>query len=82
MENNPAMENRPTNRLKVVLAERRQTNKWLAAQLGVDQTTVSKWCTNSNQPDIFTFFRICRLLNVSMEDMIREDSTVKTDGNR
>lgn len=82
MENNPVMENRLTNRLKVVLAERRQTNKWLAAQLGVDQTTVSKWCTNSSQPDIFTFSRICRLLNVSMEDMIREDSTVKTDGNR
>lgn len=41
------MENRPTNRLKVVFAERRQTNKWLAAQLGIDQTTVSKWCTNS-----------------------------------
>lgn len=76
------MENLPTNRLKVVLAERRQTNKWLAAQPGVDQTTVSKWCTNSSQSDIFTFSRICRLLNISMEEMIREDSTVKTDGNR
>lgn len=82
MENNPAMENRPTNRLKVVLAERRHTNKWLAAQLGVDQTTVSKWYTNSSQPDIFTFSRICRLLNVSMEEMIRETSLETTDGNR
>lgn len=44
-----------TNRLKVILAERRKTNKWLAEQVGVDQTTVSKWCTNVNQPDIFTF---------------------------
>lgn len=76
------MENRPTNRLKVVLAERRHTNKWLAAQLGVDQTAVSKWCTNSSQPDIFTFSRICRLLDVSMEEMIRETSLETTDGNR
>lgn len=75
------MENRPTNRLKVVLAERRLTNKWLATQLGVDQTTVSKWCTNSSQPDIFTFSRICRILNTSMEDMIRETTPETADGN-
>lgn len=75
------MENRPTNRLKVVLAERRLTNKWLATQLGVDQTTVSKWCTNSSQPDIFTFSRICRILNTRMEDMIRETTAEITDGN-
>ena len=74
------MENRPTNRLKVVLAERRLTNKWLATQLGVDQTTVSKWCTNSSQPDIFTFSRICRILNTRMEDMIRETTAEMTDG--
>lgn len=75
------MENRPTNRLKVVLAERRLTNKWLAAQLGVDQTTVSKWSTNSSQPDIFTFSRICRILNTRMEDMIRETTPETADGN-
>lgn len=75
------MENRPTNRLKVVLAERRLTNKWLATQLGVDQTTVSKWCTNSSQPDIFTFSRICRILNTRMEDMIRETTPEMIDGN-
>ena len=76
------MENHPTNRLKVVLAEQRLTNKWLAAQLGVDQTTVSKWCTNSSQPDIFTFSRICRILNTRMEDIIRETTLETTDGNR
>ena len=76
------MEHRPTNRLKVVLAESRRTNKWLAAQLGVDQTTVSKWCTNSSQPDIFTFSRICRILNTKMEEMIRETTPETSDGNR
>lgn len=40
------------NRLKVVLAEKQRTNKWLAEQLGKDQTTISKWCTDSSQPDL------------------------------
>lgn len=37
---------RDINRLKVVLAEKKRTNKWLASQLGVDPSMVSKWCTN------------------------------------
>ena len=41
------MEGKDLNRLKVVLAEKKRTNKWLAEQIGVDQATVSKWCTNS-----------------------------------
>ena len=43
------MEGKDLNRLKVVLAEKKRTNKWLAEQIGVDQATVSKWCTNSCQ---------------------------------
>ena len=34
------------NRLKVVLAEKKRTNRWLAAQLGKNEATISKWCTN------------------------------------
>ena len=40
------------NRLKVVLVEKKKTNKWLAEQLGKDPATVSKWCTNSSQPGL------------------------------
>lgn len=40
------------NRIKVVLADRQKTNKWLAEQLGKDPATVSKWCTNSCQPSL------------------------------
>lgn len=46
------MEDKDLNRLKVVLAEKKRTNKWLAEQIGVDQATVSKWCTNSEQPKL------------------------------
>jgi len=60
------------NRLKVVLAEKKRTNKWLAEQLGKDQGTISKWCTNTSQPDIGTFVRISKILNVKFEDLIDE----------
>lgn len=39
------------NQLKVILAEKKRTNKWLAETLGGNPTTVSKWCANSSQPD-------------------------------
>lgn len=44
------------NQLKIVLAKKKRTNKWLAEQLGVNQTTVSKWCTNTTQPDLLILY--------------------------
>ena len=64
------MENKDINRLKIVLAEKKRTNKWLAEQLGKDQATVSKWCTNTSQPSIETFLEIARLLNVDIKDLL------------
>ena len=58
------------NRIKVVLVEKKRTNKWLAEQLGVNQTTVSKWCTNTTQPDLATLKRISELLEVSVSEII------------
>ena len=52
------------NRLKVVLAEKKRTGKWLAAQLGKDPTTVSKWCTNTSQPDLQTLSAIAEILRI------------------
>lgn len=64
------------NRLKVVLAEKHLTNKWLAAKLGKDPGTVSKWCTNSMQPNLEMLREIALCLNVEMSDLlwsIKED---------
>lgn len=61
------------NRLKVVLAERRRTNRWLAEQLGKDQATVSKWCTNTSQPSLKTLFQIAEVLGVKAQDLISKD---------
>lgn len=54
------------NRIKVVLAEKKRTNKWLAEQLGKDPATVSKWCTNSAQPGLETLREVARLLDVDI----------------
>ena len=61
------------NRLKVVLAEKKRTNKWLCEQLGVNPSTVSKWCTNSSQPDLQTLVKIAKLLEVSVENLLRTE---------
>ena len=61
------------NCLKVVLAERRRTNKWLCEQLNVNPSTVSKWCTNSSQPDIETLIKISHLLDVELADLVNKD---------
>ena len=58
------------NRIKVVLAERKRTNKWLAAELDKDPATVSKWCTNSSQPDLATLRRVAVALGVDIRDLL------------
>ncbi len=59
------------NRIKVVLADKKKTNKWLAEQLGKDPATVSKWCTNSCQPTLETLMKIADLLEVEIAELIR-----------
>ena len=65
------MEGKDLNRLKVVLAEKKRTNKWLAEQLGVDPATVSKWCTNSAQPNLENLMEISRCLEIGLNELIR-----------
>lgn len=59
------------NRIKVVLVEKKRTNKWLASELGKDPATVSKWCTNSSQPDLATLVRIAEKLEVDVKELLR-----------
>ena len=58
------------NRIKVILVEKQKTGKWLAEQLGKSTCTVSKWCSNSIQPDLATLNKIAQLLNVDVRDLI------------
>jgi DNA-binding Xre family transcriptional regulator len=63
--------NQDINRIKVVLADKKRTNKWLAEQLGKDPTTVSKWCTNKVQPNLETMLIIAQILDCDIKDLLR-----------
>lgn len=60
------------NRIKVVLVEQQKTGKWLAEQLGKSTCTVSKWCSNTIQPDLQTLDRIAKLLNVDVKNLLND----------
>ena len=57
------------NRLKLVLVEKKRTSKWLSEQLGVNPSTVSKWCTNTSQPDLACIVKIAGLLKVDIREL-------------
>ena len=61
------------NRIKVVLAEKQRSNKWLAEQLGKGPATVSKWCTNSAQPNLENLVEMAKCLNVDVSELIRKE---------
>ena len=58
------------NRIKVVLVEQKRTGKWLAEQMGKDQATVSKWCTNTSLPDLPTLTKVAEILNVDIKELL------------
>lgn len=65
--------NKALNRIKVVLAEKQKSNKWLAEQLGKGPATISKWCTNSAQPKLDNLIDIAKCLEVDVNELIRMD---------
>lgn len=71
------MTNRAINRLKVVLAEKNKTNKWLAEKLENNETTVSRWCTNEVQPSIEKLVAIAELLEIDVRDLINPTKIAK-----
>lgn len=66
--------NKNINRIKVVLVEKKKTNKWLADQIGKDQATVSKWCTNTTQPTLETLVEIAKILEVDIQLLVPTDN--------
>ena len=58
------------NRLKIVLAEKRRKNKWLAQELGKDVATISQWCTNSRQPPLDTLLNIANVLQIDIRELL------------
>ena len=58
------------NRLKIVLVEQGKTGKWLAGQLGKNEATVSRWCSNTSQPSLEMLMKIATILNVDARRLI------------
>ena len=71
MEKDQMKDKAPINRIKVVLVENGKTNKWLAEQMNVAPTTVSKWCTNTSQPSLDMLAKIANALEVDYTELIR-----------
>ena len=65
------MDSKHLNRIKVVLAEKDKSNKWLAEPLGKDQATISKWVTNTTQPSLEMLLLIAKVLEVNVNELVR-----------
>lgn len=66
------MKNEKINRIKVVLVEQGKTGKWLAEQLGKNETTVSRWCSNASQPSLEMLMKIAEILDVDVRRLIND----------
>lgn len=60
------------NRIKAVLVDKSKTNKWLAETLSKNEATVSRWCTNENQPSIETLYQIALVLDVDIRELLNK----------
>lgn len=67
------------NRIKVVLVEKKRTSKWLSEQLRKDPATISKWCTNTSQPDLVTLTKVAALLDVDVRQLINKTKCTNSD---
>ena len=72
-------ESKDINRIKVVPAEKKRTDKWLAEQLKKDPCTVSKWCTDTSQPSLETLLKTAELLEVNYTELVRAEFLNKND---
>lgn len=67
------MEEKKLNKIGDILREQGRTNKWLAGKVGKSQVSVSRWCRNTQQPDLETLYRVANILGVPVSDLLVED---------
>ena len=70
--NSVIIETERINRLKVVLVEQNRTGKWLAEQLGKNEATISRWCSNASQPSLEMLVKIASILKVNPRSLIND----------
>lgn len=65
------------NRIKEVLVRKKRTNGWLAKELKVSRTTVSRWCTNDSQPSFENLYKIADVLGVHVCELLVDNNPSK-----
>lgn len=75
------MKSKNLNRIRVILAEKNLNNKWLAEKLGRDQATISKWVTNSAQPNLEMLVKIADSLEVNIDNLVRKEEILSNKTN-
>ena len=73
MDSHINMERKLLNRIKVVLAEKNRSNKWLSEQLDKDPAKISIWVTNATQPNVEMLIQISKVLGVTVDDLLRTE---------
>jgi len=62
-------------RIKILLAEHEKTNKWLAGQVGKDETTISRWCKNKSQPPLNMLGKVANILDIAVKELLESVNT-------
>ena len=57
------------NRIRVILAEKMVSNTYLAEQLGVSKMTITRWCSNTTQPNAPQLIEISKVLKCDLKDL-------------
>lgn len=60
-----------TNRIKAVLADKGKTNKWLALELNLSESTISRWISNRQQPSLQQLGDVANALSVDIRELIK-----------
>ncbi|MBP8687641.1 MAG: helix-turn-helix transcriptional regulator [Prevotella sp.] len=64
------MEEQSLNRIRVALAEKNKSNKWLAEQIGVSVITMSRWVNNRMQPSLDQLVKMAKALDIDVTELI------------
>ena len=60
-------------KIKTLLSNNDMTQKDLAERMHVQPTTVQKWCSGINSPDIFTIKELCNIFSIPVQDLLNDD---------
>jgi len=64
------MEEQSLNRIRVALAEKNKSSKWLAEQIGVSVITMSRWVNNRMQPSLDQLVKMANALDIDVTELI------------